>query len=121
TSGERQMEARGPEGRARLAQELPQAMEGWPRHDIHDYTDQLTMPVCAIVGDRDTVTPAHDVKDFFESVPQPGAFTIVPGQHHSMTGDEFYRTVRQDIERMEQMAHTTQPTAKRGPSPTMGG
>ncbi|MBU0799729.1 MAG: alpha/beta fold hydrolase [Alphaproteobacteria bacterium] len=106
TSGTRQIEARrrAPHGLDNLRKELPHAAVEWPKHDIHQHVDKLTMPVSAIVGGRDTVTPATDVKAFFDDLPHPARFTIIPDEHHSLLGEGFYKTARQHIKFMDKQA-----------------
>lgn len=104
TSGERQMAARGPDGVRRLAMETPQAPQEWLRHDIHRHIDDLDMPVSAIVGGRDTVTPAADVRDYYRALPRPAYFTILPDQHHSLKGDQFFHTVLWQVRGMDRQA-----------------
>ncbi len=89
TSGRRQLEARAkhhPQGVDSLRTELPRALVDWPRHDIFEVAERLTMPVSTVVGVLDTVTPDENVLEFNLMLPRAIDHVVLDGAHHCLEG-----------------------------------
>lgn len=92
TSGVRQIEARAkyhPDGIANLRRDVPAALEEWPKHDIFQVIDRLTLPIAVVAGAKDIVAPPENVREFVERLPMLTAFLMLPEASHCLEGGDY--------------------------------
>lgn len=107
TSGARQIEVRAkyhPDGIANLRRDVPAALEEWPKHDIFQVIDRLTLPVAVIGGVKDIVSPPENVEEFVARLPRPPIFRMLAEASHCLEGGDYRREIAGIIGRLDAAA-----------------
>lgn len=79
--------------------EVPRAVSDYARHDMYHHVAGLDVPVSIVTAEQDTVTPPQPLKQFFVSLPVPGALSVLPGEGHCMTSPAYREALARSINR----------------------
>ena len=104
TSGVRQIEAREkyhPDGIANLRRDVPRALDEWPRHDVFQVIDRLTLPVAVFAGGKDIVAPPENVEEFVARLPSPPLYRLLPEASHCLEGGDYRIELLDAIDRLD--------------------
>ncbi len=107
TSGARQIEARDkyhPDGIANLRRDVPRALDEWPRHDIFEVIDRLTLPIAVFAGGKDIVAPPENVREFVDRLPSPPLYRLLPEASHCLEGGDYRAELLDAIDRLDAAA-----------------
>lgn len=107
TSGIRQIEAREkyhPDGIANLKRDVPLAFDEWPRHDIFQVLDRLTLPIAIFAGAKDIVAPPENVRELVERLPFPPLYRVLPEASHCLEGGDYKSGLVEAIDRLDASA-----------------
>lgn len=118
-SGTRHIETRSksPGALERLRQAVNNALNEWPQHDLYDHIENLTAPVCMLVGEIDSVTLPVTIQEFYSRLPDPAGLAIISGQHHTMHGTAFKKEMQNCLKNLESKATPSVPTPSAARNP----